>query len=191
MIDYIHEHLQVVLSGLLLIARLGDIGSTYLVTPSLRLEMNPIARRFGWKFAFAGLSVAAVPLIPDVGIIAGVVILVASLLVTSSNLRASWLAGGLGEDRYAEVFDEALRKARPWQVYSCIVLSSAFFAAVGLLLTLFYPDPEEPGWWFGMALVAYPIAIGIHHLLFLRTAYARVRQERALVMEPVTGAPER
>jgi hypothetical protein len=36
-----------VLAALLLISRLGHIGTTYLITPTLRLEANPVVRKIG------------------------------------------------------------------------------------------------------------------------------------------------
>jgi hypothetical protein len=33
---------------LLLLARIGDVGSTYLISPTLKLEANPIIRRLRW-----------------------------------------------------------------------------------------------------------------------------------------------
>jgi hypothetical protein len=44
------EHL---LSALILLSRFGDIGSTYLATPKLKLEMNPPLKKFGRGFAMA------------------------------------------------------------------------------------------------------------------------------------------
>jgi hypothetical protein len=36
---------------LVLLSRLGDIVSTRLVTPTLQLEANSIARHLGWRYA--------------------------------------------------------------------------------------------------------------------------------------------
>jgi hypothetical protein len=49
--DHIHPMTHTI-AFLLLLARLGDIGSTYLATPNLKLEANVLARRFKWPFAW-------------------------------------------------------------------------------------------------------------------------------------------
>lgn len=54
---YSHTHLERLLCALILISRLGDIGSTYLITPKLKLEANPILRKLGWWFAIASVLV--------------------------------------------------------------------------------------------------------------------------------------
>jgi hypothetical protein len=70
------------LAALILVARIGDIASTYLATPRLVLEANPIARRLGWPFALLTLLLA---LAPYYNTAAGVLVLVPSLLVASRN----------------------------------------------------------------------------------------------------------
>jgi hypothetical protein len=45
-----YQQLPHVIAFLLLIARLGDVGSTYLLSPTLKLEANPIMRRLRWPF---------------------------------------------------------------------------------------------------------------------------------------------
>ena len=82
------------LAFLVLLSRIGDVVSTRLVTPTLRLEANPIVRRLGWRFAATTLVIAVVPyfLLP-----LGVVVLTTSLLVAGSNLSRGWLVHALGE----------------------------------------------------------------------------------------------
>jgi hypothetical protein len=50
-----------VIAFLLLLARIGDVGSTYLISPTLKLEANPIIRRLRWPFAGITILVAAIP----------------------------------------------------------------------------------------------------------------------------------
>src|SRR5271154_5888940 len=89
MSEYIVSHfkLEHLLCGLILISRIGDIGSTYLVTPNLKLEANPIVRKLGWKFAFLTLFVC---LVPYYSTAMGVVVLVVSLLVSAQNTSKIW-----------------------------------------------------------------------------------------------------
>ena len=53
-----NEHL---IALLVLVSRIGDVGTTYLITPTLKLEANPIARKLRWPFAIATLALAFLP----------------------------------------------------------------------------------------------------------------------------------
>ena len=171
--DLIHQ--QPVLALLIFLARAGDIASTYLATPNLKLEANPLMRRLGWRFGVATLALAGIPFIPVWGIPCGLVILVSSLLVTSGNLRGGWFARALGEERYAEVLGEAIRNTPAWRAYACSLLASALFASVGLVLMALYPAPGRSwAWWFAAGLLAYAFTTAVHHPIFLRRAYRRV-----------------
>jgi len=79
---YSHIRLEHLLCALILLSRLGDIGSTYLVTPKLRLEANPIVRKLGWWFAVATLLLC---LVPYYWTPAGIIILIPSLMVSAAN----------------------------------------------------------------------------------------------------------
>lgn len=171
-------HPREVLACLVLLARIGDLGSTYLATPSLRFEANPIARRLGWPYAFATLAIAAIAFVPDVGIGCAVIVLVISLLVTGKNLGGAWLVRALGEERYAEILGEALARTPAWRILVVTLASGACVAAVGWLLLVFCPDPRGWPYWFAMALIGYAVAIVVFQLLFLRRAYARLRAGR-------------
>jgi hypothetical protein len=76
------QQLPHIIAFLLLLARLGDVGSTYLISPTLKLGANPIVRRLRWPFA--GFTVLAAA-IPYYSLPAGVAVLVVSLLVCASN----------------------------------------------------------------------------------------------------------
>lgn len=173
-------NLELALAVLVFLARLGDVGSTYLLTPNLKLETNPLVRRFGWRFAALTLLVAGTPFIPVWGVPCSLVILVASLLITSTNLRSGLFARALGEDRYAEVLEEVVLKTPPWQAYLTSVLSAAVFSMVGLLLIAFYPSPGTSwAWWIAAGLLSYSLAMGLYQPLFLRRAYRRLSQGRS------------
>ena len=59
--EFLMRHLVHVVAFATLISRLGDIGTTYLVSPTLRVEANPIARRLGWRYIFATALIALMP----------------------------------------------------------------------------------------------------------------------------------
>ena len=62
---YVH-----VIAALAVISRIADVLSTYLVTPTLKLEANSIARRFGWWYALLTILIGFVPYVsPALGVV--------------------------------------------------------------------------------------------------------------------------
>ena len=49
------------LAALVLLSRIGDVLSTYLVSPTLLLESNAFVRRWGWPVALLSLLFCFVP----------------------------------------------------------------------------------------------------------------------------------
>ncbi|MBI2300860.1 MAG: hypothetical protein HYU66_18275, partial [Armatimonadetes bacterium] len=49
---YVH-----IIAGLAVCSRIADVWTTYLVTPTLKLEANALARRLGWWFAVPSIGV--------------------------------------------------------------------------------------------------------------------------------------
>jgi hypothetical protein len=156
-------------------ARVADVVSTRFATPNLRLEANPVARKLGWPFAWATLGLAVVPYLSDWGPNLAVVIVVMSLVVASSNVGRSWAMRAAGEAEYLAWLRGLYARARPAEVYGAIAVSSALFASLGFLLWLFYPEPDEWGYWFAYGLLATALAICLHSCLFARRMFAEVR----------------
>lgn len=75
------------LLAILLTARAGDFLSTWLVTPNLSLETNPIARKLGWRRS-AALNLA-VCLILAVDVRLSIPVAVSSLLLAARNCDLS------------------------------------------------------------------------------------------------------
>lgn len=152
---------------LLLLARLGDVGSTYLATPKLKLEANAIVRRFKWPFAWLTVLLA---FLPYYSLGAGVILLVASLLVCGSNFSRLWLMRTVGESEYYDFITQFAAKARlPFALIS-ILMPAICMAVIGLLLLHFYPDPiKDWGFYFAYGFLGYALAIGVWGpLTFLR-----------------------
>ena len=110
MIDgYVH-----VIAGLAVCSRAADVWTTYLVSPTLKLEANPVARRFGWKFAlltvFVGLVAYASPPM-------GVALLTTSFLVASSNASKIVMAKAMGEEQLAAFSRRQTPPTRRQQLY--------------------------------------------------------------------------
>jgi len=160
---FLMEHLVHVVAFATLISRLGDIGTTYLVSPTLRVEANPIARRLGWKYIFA---TAVVALIPYRSIHGGVIVLTASFLIAASNASEAMLARFMGEESYAALNREAIQKMPVLLGLSLLCLPAIFLMMLGLMMLLLFPESSNR-WGFDMAvgtmvaaaaiLIFYPI----------------------------------
>jgi hypothetical protein len=159
------------LAAALLLARLADIGSTRLATPNLRLEMNPLARKLGWPFAWATLGLCVLPYVADWGSAVALPVIVMSLFVSASNLSRAWVMRSVGEEEYLAFMRGAFARARPRLVYGSIAVSGALTASAGLLLMLFYPDPEAWAHDFALGIVLYAAALVLHSTVHARRMF--------------------
>src|SRR5205809_4738679 len=94
---------------LLVFARGMDFLSTWIATPNLVLEGNPIAKKLGWKWGtllnlLLCLSFAMWPL-------PAVIIATTSLLIAARNFQSAWLMRSLGEETYRVWVVERIREA--------------------------------------------------------------------------------
>src|ERR1035441_1307551 len=85
---------------LLIVARGMDFLSTWVATPNLVLEGNPIAKKLGWKWGipinlalFVGLAFLPLP---------AIVISSTSVLVSARNFQSAWLMRSLCEQLYRD-----------------------------------------------------------------------------------------
>jgi hypothetical protein len=165
MIEPAGANLKHVLCALILIARIGDIGTTYLVTPTMALEANPLMRRLGWRFALLTMAVCAVPY---VSVDAGLMILVPSLLVSASNASKIWAARTMGERQYGAMLVGLAARSRLRQALAPVFASTFFIFLLGAVVIVLYPDPNGgPAFWMGAGIVTYGIALALHSTLAL------------------------
>lgn len=152
------------LLGLLLGTRGADFLSTWVATPNLVLEGNPVAKRLGWKWgALLNLAVclafAAWPL-------SAVVIATTSALVAARNFQSAWLMRLLGEETYRDWYVQRLQHV-PLPLYLfCLLGQTMLVSLIGVALMVFYGD----GWVplaIGLGIVAYAVAVAFYTLLSL------------------------
>ncbi len=154
-----------IVAGILLVSRIGDVGTTYLVTPTLRLEMNPIARKLGWRYALLTLLVCIIPLY---SLEMGVALAMASLLVSASNAAKVWAVRALGEQRHLDLMLEAARKSKRSHALVGVGASAIFLMMAGGLVLLFFPSADWGiGFWLGVGIVGYGFAIWFHGSLWV------------------------
>src|ERR1043165_4530015 len=117
---------------LLLSSRGADFLSTWIATPNMVLEGNPLAKLLGWKWgSFVNLLLcggfAAWPM-------AAIVIGTTSSLVAARNFQAAWLMRSLGEENYRDWYVERLRETGLVLYLSCLLGQTVLTAGVGGVL---------------------------------------------------------
>jgi hypothetical protein len=139
-----------------------DFLSTWVATPNLVLEANPIARKLGWKWGLA-LNVilcGAFAFWP----LPAVVIATTSVMVAVHNFQSAWLMRTLGESGYQDWMGGQLRRAPLGLYLFCLLAQTVLISALGGVLIGF------SGWhWvpmaIGLGMIAYALAVTFYTLL--------------------------
>src|SRR6266481_8762873 len=136
---------------LLLIARGMDILSTWVATPNMVLEGNPIAKKLGWKWGipinFVFCFVFAFWPLP------AIVISTTSLLVAARNFQSAWLMRSLGEQTYRDWHVERIQETNITLYLFCLAGNTLLTAGVGAAVIYFSLN--------GFNVVMVPFAIGV------------------------------
>lgn len=140
------------LLALLVFARGMDFLSTWLATPHLVLEGNPLARRLGWKMG--GLVNAAICFGFAFWPLTAIIIATSGLLVAAHNFHSAWLMRAMGEEAYRQWFMEQLARARlPLYVF-CLAGETAMTAIIGAALVIFSGSETVP-FAIGLGILGY------------------------------------
>jgi hypothetical protein len=128
--------------GLLLFARGMDFLSTWVATPNLLLEGNPLAKKMGWKIGAVVnlalcLTFAFWPL-------AAIIVVTAGVLVAAHNFHSAWLMRSMGEQAYREWFLERLQQTPLPFYFACLLGEIVLTGLIGAGLVLFSPDESIP-----------------------------------------------
>ena len=170
----------VALLGLLLGMRGADFLSTWVATPQLVLEGNPLARKLGWRWG--ALVNVAVCLIFAAWPLSALVIATTSALVAARNFQSAWLMRTLGEEQYRDWYIQRLRET-PLPLYLfCLLGQTLLVVAVGATLmlvamtsaestraakTMLFEDDRLVPFAVGLGIVAYAIAVVFYTSLAL------------------------
>ena len=152
--------------AVLVFSRGADFLSTWVATPHLVLEGNPIAKWLGWKWGavmnlvlcvtFAGWPLPAI------------VISTTSVLVAARNFQSAWLMRSLGEELYRNWYVERMQETRITLYLFCLAGNTLLTAVVGTALVFFsttrdYVMIVPMG--IGTGIIAYAVAVLIFTLL--------------------------
>jgi hypothetical protein len=148
---------------LLIVARGMDFLSTWVATPNLVLEGNPIAKKLGWKWGIAlnlvlcfGLAFWPLP---------AIVISTTSVLVAARNFQSAWLMRSLGEQLYREWHVERVQETSATLFLFCLFAQTALVGGVGAAVIYFSEMRHVPLLAIGLGIVAYALAVAFYTVL--------------------------
>jgi hypothetical protein len=171
--EFIISHFEHVLCGLIFVSRAGDIVSTFLLTPKLKLEANPIAKKLGWRF---GVLTILACLVPYYSTPAGIIILVPSLLISASNTAKIWFVRALGETEYLSLLYRLARTTKLAHALAGVLVSALFIALAGLVLLFLAPDPSiDWGFWYGIGILTYAFIVGFYGSIYVWRLFRTAR----------------
>jgi membrane protein implicated in regulation of membrane protease activity len=183
---------------LLVFARGMDFLSTWIATPNLVLEGNPLAKKLGWKWGLL-LNVALVGVLA-MWPLSAIVVATASVLVAARNFQSAWLMHSLGEENYRRWHVERIQETRITLYLLCLAGNTLLTAGVGAALICSSHLRLAP-FAIGMGMVAYAIAVAFYTLLAIwrirRMAKKREARQnnhangKALAAEPWTRVENR
>ncbi len=160
----------------LIVGRGMDVLSTWVATPNLVLEGNPIAKLLGWRWGLPVnlvfcLALAFWPL-------PGIILSTTSILVAARNFQSAWLMRSLGEEAYREWHVQRIQETRITLYLLCLAGNTMLTAAVGAVVIYFSNRMVVP-FGIGVGIVAYAGAVAFYTVLaLLRLRRAELRYER-------------
>ncbi len=147
---------------LLIFARGMDFLSTWVATPNLILEGNPVAKKLGWYWGIpinilicVGLSFSS---------LAAIVVSTTSVLVAARNFQSAWLMRSLGEESYRDWYITRVQETRITLYLACLAGNTLLTAVIGGALIFFNHD-ELVTVGIGMGIIAYATAVAFYTLL--------------------------
>ncbi len=163
---------------LLLVARGMDFLSTWVATPNMVLEGNPIAKKLGWKW---GIPVNLVLcFLFAYWVLPAIVISTTSVLVAARNFQSAWLMRSLGEQLYREWHVERVQETSVTLYLTCLFGQTVLTAGVGAVVIYFSERAgEQVLLAIGLGIVAYALAVTVFTLLGVwRLRRAAIREAR-------------
>ena len=150
--------------ALLVISRGMDFLSTWVATPNLVLEGNPIAKRLGWRWGIPLNVVICFGL--AFWPVCAIAVSTTSVMVAARNFQSAWLMRSLGEEAYRDWHVTRIRETRITFYLSCLAGNTLLTAGVGTAVICFSPDRSGLATFaIGLGIVAYALAVALYSLL--------------------------
>ncbi len=178
---------------LLFVSRGMDFLSTWVATPNMVLEGNPIAKKLGWRWGiplnFALCIALAFWPLP------AIVISTTSVLVAARNFQSAWLMRSLGEQLYRDWHIERVQETSATLYLFCLFAQTALTAGVGVAV-VYFSEWRLVLLAIGLGIVAYALAVALYTTLGIwRMRRAEIRStrlaERNLRFESMPPLPNR
>jgi hypothetical protein len=154
----------VVMFVLLLFARGMDFLSTWVATPNLVLEGNPLAKKLGWKWG--GLVNLALCVAFAFWPLTAIIVITAALLVAAHNFHSAWLMRSMGEEAYRDWFSARIAETRLPFYLACLLGETVLTGVIGGALILF-SEMDSIAFAIGFGIVAYSAIVLFYTLLSL------------------------
>jgi hypothetical protein len=170
--------------ALLFFGRGMDFLSTYVATPNLQLEGNPIAKKLGWRWGvllnvIMCFTFALWPL-------TAIIITTTGLLVAARNFKSAWLMRSMGEEPYRAWYCERISRTRMRLIVLALLGETILTAFVGTALVLFSRE-NSVAFAIGLGVIAYAVVV----LFYTSLSLYRLRHHRQyLTPEPQPNAEE-
>lgn len=150
---------------LLLFSRAADFLSTWIASPNLVLEGNPIAKKLGWSRGMLINLILCVWLarwpLP------AIIICTMSMLLASRNFQMAWAMRAGGEENYRNWFVRRLEETPPGLFLFCLLGQTGLLAVVGAALIYFSGLDQVMSLGIGMGIIGYALAVALYTLLAL------------------------
>jgi hypothetical protein len=148
--------------ALTIFSRGMDFLSTWVATPNLILEGNPLAKRLGWRggLIFNVIFCGAISVWP----LPAIMVSVMSLLVAARNFQSAWMMRSMGEVAYSMWMHERLTTGSAGLFVFCIAAQSGLTALVGVPLMMF-SDERSIAFAVGSGICSYAVAVLFFSLL--------------------------
>jgi hypothetical protein len=166
------------LALLLAFSRGMDFLSTWVATPNLVLEGNPIAKKLGWRWGI--LLNVAICFGMAFSPVTAIAVSTMSVLVAARNFQSAWLMRSLGEDNYRDWHVGRIQETPITLYLSCLAGNTLLTAGVGAALILLSGNLLIPIA-IGRGMVTYSIAVALYTTIAiwrLRRAAHRKAQRR-------------
>lgn len=151
-----------IIFGLLVFSRGADFLSTWIATPNLVLEANPLAKKMGWKWGIVINIILCI--IFSFWLLPALVVITTSVLVAARNFQSAWLMRTIGEHSYKSWMSEKVKMA-PLGLYLFCLLSQTFLLSlVGIGLLIFSEEKVVP-LGIGTGLITYALAVAIYTII--------------------------
>jgi hypothetical protein len=167
--------------ALMLFSRGMDFLSTWVATPNLVLEGNPIAKKLGWRWGILfNLAVCfGLAFWPA----SAIAVSTTSLMVAARNFQSAWLMRTMGEENYRDWYVERIQDTPITLYLFCLAGNALLPAAIGLAV-IYFSATVVP-FAIGLGIVAYGAAVAFFTLLAVwRLRRATARQLRELQQIP-------